>query len=80
MITKGDYSSAQHAKILQLESVIQSFIDCFDNSDESIKTTIGNNGYMLYNILEMKKVLKNKNYNNDYRNWLESFKQSGFVD
>jgi hypothetical protein len=71
-VTKGDYSSAQHARICSLENLMEGMV-------RIIKT--GNQDMILAVILHAEEKLEaGKLYHEDYSKWIEKFNERGFND
>ena len=79
-IKKGDYCSAQHARIMQLEAKISSLVKTWENSSDTTKEAIRQEGGLLYMLLDMKSTLKHKAYDGDYVTGLAKFEDRGFVE
>jgi len=78
-MTRGDYSSAQHARIMQLEAKIQSLVDAWEKTSDTTNAALMNDGALLFTLLEMKNTLKHKDYDGDYAKFLQHFNETGFT-
>jgi len=79
-IKKGEYSSAQHARIMQLEAKIESLVKAWESSSDTTKEALRQEDLLLFMLVEIKRTLRHNNYDGDYLEWLAKFKKRGFVD